>query len=619
MTPATDGRGLNRWNAHRLALWAFPIVLWLVATIGLGGSLGKSTDDYSTNLRDPVSNSLAHGFKPFAEYSYFWRPAHVWLIHALQSYGYEYDRLIHATSAVVHGVVSFLLFLLIRRCSKSAIAAGAAAMLFLVLPIHHEALYFTSTISTMIAAALLLWLAFAVARDASLSPSDRRWWHIAAMAVISLAIPFFYEQAGACVIALPLLWLASTEPSANRLTPRSFARPLVITALTAAMQGAMLLALLGTAPGGRRGSGASIRPIGEWADSWMAAAARLLDLLAGHRATSLIGGGLGLAPTSIMASVLWVWLVPLGLTALAFMLTVWRYSTAYSAEPQNRTTRLRLLLVAFGLIAAAAALVPPALVTGQGVPPRLTYIPTLALAIALGGVIALATSALGRHGRRMTLIVGAPVLATVAISGALTLMGVQVWYQSRARSDVAIARQLQRLIPEPPSETIFVPVRIEHTTTRSGDVLFDRLRHGAFETIWSATALARQTYRRRDVWAAGWNPWRQPVIDSPSTFGVRLNDRFVIWAPFPPAQPHGTVLPWARLIPFSVDERGRVRLVRQMVLHGQDQPRQVFEVPLVAAALQTGAIRKGQTQIVEFPSLKRPAPSPHTADGANEP
>jgi hypothetical protein len=555
-----------------------------------------------------VTNTLVHGFRPFAEYLYFWRPAHVWLIHALQSFWYEYDRAIHALSAVMHGAVALLLFVLVRRVSRSSIAAGTAGIGFLVLPVHHEAICFTSTISTMIAAALLLWLAIAAARDAEMGPDQRRRWHLPAMGVIALSIPFFYEQAGAGVVALPLLWLACATRRTSRLTPRALARPLAITVIAAAMQGAMLLALLSTAPRGRRGSSASIRPVGDWPEAWASASARVLDLLVGTRAQSVIRGGLTLARAAVESSVLWVWLVPLAITAAAFVIAVWR-GTDTAAPDRRAGIRAGLLLAAFGAVASAAAMLPPAVVAGQGVPPRLAYVPSLGLAAAFGGVLAMVIAAVGPRIRRVLICVGAPVLAAAAIEGAMVLMGVQAWYQSRARTDVAIAAQLRSLMAEPPPQTIFVPVRIDHTTTRTGDVLFDRLRHGAFETIWSSTALTRQTYRRRDLWAAGWNPWRQPVIDQPTDSGVRLNDRFVIWSPFHPAERGGTAVPWANIVPFSVDDRGRVRLVRQVVVTTPGQPRRKFDVPIVVAALRQGQVRRAQTEVVELPGLKRVQPA----------
>lgn len=616
MTAGADVLRADCRTTRRLAMWGFPIVLWLVATFGLGGALGKSTDDYSTNLRDPVTNTLACGFRPFAEYSYFWRPAHIWLIHALQSYWYEHDRLIHALSAMMHAVVALLLFVLVRRVSRSSIAAGAAGIGFLVLPVHHEALYFTSTISTMIAAALLLWLAIAVARDAQCASDRRRRWHVAAMGVIALAIPYFYEQAGAGVVALPLLWLACANQPTRRLPPRAFARPLAITAIAAAMQGAMLLALLLTAPRGRRGSSTSIRPVGDWPEAWASASARLIDLLVGTRARSVMRGGLTLARDAVESSVLWVWLVPLAITATAFVLAVWR--GVDTASPDRRAgMRAGLLLAAFGAVAAAATMLPPAVVTGQGVPPRLAYVPSLGLAVAFGGVLAIVIAAVGPRSRRVLVSLGAPVLAAAAIEGALALMGVQAWYQSRARTDLTIAEQLRRLMPDPPPQTIFVPIRIEHSTTRTGDVLFDRLRHGAFETIWSSTALTRQTYRRRDLWAAGWNPWRQPVIDQPTDVGVRLNDRFVIWSPFHPAERGGTAVPWTNLVPFSVDDRARVRLVRQLLVNAPDQPRRAIDIPIVVASLRQGQLRRGQTEVAELPGLKRVQPASRATSDRN--
>ena len=154
------------------------------------------------------------------------------------------------------------------------------------------------------------------------------------------------------------------------------------------------------------------------------------------------------------------------------------------------------MVSAFGMAAGILALLPGALIVGQGLAARMMYTPLVGFSIALGGLVAAGVSLFGPRTRRRLAAALAPVVIAGACAGAVTMMGLQKAYQLRTREDQAIMAQLMRLVPEPPPQTIFLPVRLEHWPTRTGMIRFDRLRPGVFETIWSATAIVRQSYRR---------------------------------------------------------------------------------------------------------------------------
>jgi hypothetical protein len=240
------------------------------------------------------------------------------------------------------------------------------------------------------------------------------------------------------------------------------------------------------------------------------------------------------------------------------------------------------------------------LVSGQSVVPRLLYFPSIGLAIAVAAGGGLVRGMISRRFSALIAPVAAIAVAFVTALGGVTLVGIQKQYQNRSRADVAVAQSLLKLMPDPPAESIFVPLRVDHLPSRSGRLFFDRLRPGAFETIWSATALTRQSYHRRDLWAAGWNPWRLPLIDDPNSQSVRLNDRFVIWSPFPHDQLGGTRVPWSNVVPFVVEPNGRVRLVRRLAFEQEDGSTLTIQPAIVQARLNAAtasALPRGDSTV----------------------
>ncbi|MFN7021369.1 MAG: hypothetical protein ACK4WH_08600, partial [Phycisphaerales bacterium] len=162
---------------HRLALPAFAVAVWLFATLGLGGQLGRSTDDYSFSLINPVTGQPPPigRFDPWVDKPYFWRPVHQVYLFAARTYLDGFDRGLHIFVAVMHGLASFLLYRFLREATGAKGTSLAVAMIFMVLPIHHEVALWLCTTSTAIGSALWLWLAIAMVRW-SRGPTTARSW-----------------------------------------------------------------------------------------------------------------------------------------------------------------------------------------------------------------------------------------------------------------------------------------------------------------------------------------------------------------------------------------------------------------------------------------------------------
>ncbi len=209
--------------------------------------------------------------------------------------------------------------------------------------------------------------------------------------------------------------------------------------------------------------------------------------------------------------------------------------------------------------------------------------PLLGLAVALGGALGLLETALGPARSRLLAAAAAPVVAAASAIGAISLVGFQEWFRLRANADDQIASQLRTRLPALPPGSILVPLRLDSNPARTGIAAFDQLRPGAFETIWSATAISRQALGRRDIWAAACNRWRMPPLDQPTETTVRLRDRFVIWSPFPPsADGGGTTLPWSRVLPFIVDAQNRVQIVDRIGIDDERGTGRSLPIPLAA-------------------------------------
>src|ERR1051326_5480592 len=131
------------WVRRGAPAFLLPVLLWAAGTLYLGGNLGKNTDDYAINLRDPVSGEIPAHFNPWQNFPYFWRPLHNLMCFGVGTLWPDQDRTIHAAIAVIHGLASLGLWVFLRRLTRTRIAPAAAALVFLTLPFNAEvALWF---------------------------------------------------------------------------------------------------------------------------------------------------------------------------------------------------------------------------------------------------------------------------------------------------------------------------------------------------------------------------------------------------------------------------------------------------------------------------------------------
>lgn len=595
-----------------LAPWLLPILLWALATLFLGGALGKNTDDYTWDLRDPATGAVPAPFNPFAHTPYFWRPLHIAMIHTVGTYFPDADRGVHLFVALAHGAACVMLWLVLRRITRTPLAPAAAALVFMLLPWHAEVALWFSTACTSLGCILMLagvLIALRGAADAERTHLGR----LAGVAALTFAAACFYEQAAALATLIPFLVLALTPrtmPLALRL--RRALAPTLAAGLACALYAGLLVA---TAPADARGGAGSFVHAGRLAPRLAELTHGVRWTLLGDRARDLLAGSLETGWTTLAtpAGAVWAGFV----LASGLLWLVWAARRGGGAPdalppgghpPAGGQSGAGWRALA-GLATFLAAWLPIYVMDRQVVELRTCYVPLMGLAVALGAFVdaVIASESRGVTPRSASLpctLVGVLTLA-LALTGAVSLVGWQRYFQRRSELDRGVIAQLRALFPSPPASAVLVPLRTADAGAATGRPLFDRARLGIFESVWSAPAGARLALRRADAYATAANPWAPAALDRPDEHGVRWTGPLMTPAPDLAVDPEGGVqIPWDRAIPFTTDADGTVRPVRRLIVEQPDHRDLEIRPPLVHAAVEG---RRVPTTTVNFAG---PAPGP---------
>lgn len=619
---------------NRLAVWLLPVVLFVTSTLMLGGDLGKFGDDYDLHGVDPVTGRIDWGLIANPQRG-FARPLHWRVTMTLNSVFWEHDRALHIIGACLHGLTGLLLWRLLRRLCADPIPAHLAAVLFLVYPVGMNAVFWSSANcavwGTACALAMLLCVANAAQRG------SRAPW-LAAAAVLAFLTPCWYEQPAPWAAAAGLVFLAA----APRAMPigRRLRLATISSAVCCLSTGLYLpLAMLTVRDDDRLKS--SHAGMG---DLW----ARLVETFtrAGELATPtqpLLHGGfiegwrrLGELPMFLVGA--WVALV-----AIAAGLWVTRIASAPHAarlfppprrieEPEAHADPFAAsceidgekpayrsrpaLLVLLGASMIVLSLLPVAAVRDYNVAERMLYAPTAGAAVALAGLLAAlnaVASAMGRCSagrlvpcRCVSHTLPAVLVLVAAVPFAIADLGQQSSQQLRGRTDRDIAAQLVRLVPDPPKNAVFLPLRNDFWPMRTGVRVFDdRDRRTFVEQAQWTFIYIRHVYRRADLggiclrqWlptrpfrgitAAGLRYWgRQhtnlilPVsADVPAPAAVR-GYYGLIYRCSPIEREDAVPIPWSQIVPFIIDADGAVRLVDRLRVLRPDNRDFDIEMPVM--------------------------------------
>lgn len=614
--------GRTRWERAGVtwlsAAWVlFPVAVWIIGILWFGGDLGRTTDDYSTNFRDPATGALPDPFNPWARYPYFWRPLHVAMCFGLGTVFAENWRVLIVFCAVMHALACVVVYRLLRAFTRHPGPAAGGALVVLLHPMNFEVAFWFCSISAAIATGLwcvyALWCCRLVRREGGPRPIE-----LFGLAALALAIPCFYEQPASGVLALPLVllaaWLAGTTgPGLGR----AFGRAIVLCGVAGAMNITYIVLLRLTAPAMARGGSGSFVSADRLPDrvsevtrsvGWQLFGARMQLTVKGAWQTGIeaLATPVGIAAITALGVLAMVW-------AWAWWTGQDRADDGAANEPQTaprHAVTSRLCLVGAGAVLFIGAFVPIALMARQNVEPRTLYFPMLGLCIILAqgldvllGLLPARGSAghLGRAARALVALAA----ASSAVAACICCVGIQAWCHARSHRDESIARRLVELVPDAPPNAVFVPLVLDSGVTSTGIMVFDRLRPPAFGTTWSATALMQQVSRRPDVVAAAINPWTKYPYDRFSRMGfwyaLKLDSR----ATDPAGE--GNPIAWDRAVPFVIEDDGRVRLVRQIEIERTDGRTERFAVPAVQSAIRAGTARGAATVITLSDASDPPA------------
>ncbi|MBX3382734.1 MAG: hypothetical protein KF864_04395 [Phycisphaeraceae bacterium] len=626
--PPAPGRA--PWPAALL----FPIILWAFATLYYGGDLGRWNDDYFFNLRSPVTDTVQgwavttrEPYLPETGRLHAWRPLLFIIIPNLNGYFWHHFWVVHAVGALLHGAACLLLFYLLRAMGRSLHTSAACALLFLCWAGAHEAWTWPSAFGSVTSTILLATICLAGAAFARRERAG--WWLVFGVMLPAAALLLcFNEQASGAFAALPLLVWA--------LCPRGLSwgalarRGLIPAAAVCVLPPLYVLLVRATAQPGLGVSAESYVPL----DAMFTRLLEVADNMAvsiGMRDFALPALGLGVRELLLNKTSLWVWGT---LLAAAWAAGAWAWSATPAfgpGAPARREARHALVFL-FGIVGAAGACLPIAVINGYPALSRVTYVVIFMLLIAGACVFDGLSRAI--HGVRPAAgawrTLSAAALGVALAAGAVMTIGAHARLRLTTRADERNGQELRELVPSPAPGTVFLPVSIRPDVFTLREILlpdptmpidtvprqmeraapkfeaFRRAVRPVWEGLWSMRSFVKWVYGRDDVHCLYAAIGLEPILD--------LNEREVrfIWpfgVPYHEPESNNAVIPVEMVIPITFDERGRVRIVTSLVLPyigGGGAARAEF--PQALALAQQGRIEPLEVQLPPRPQPSGDAP-----------
>ncbi len=567
---------------------ALPLVLWWIGSFFLRGDLGLWMDDYGFHLRDPATDTFDRAML-FVPPQGFWRPLHMVVTQDLITLTWHKQWLMHGLCAAAHALNVVLLYLVLRRLGIRRTVAGVCGLLFLTLPMAYEVIFWPSTISTAIGLAIFQGALLMFIGTASRAEwGSRHWARMALLAPIMFAIGCWYEQVLTMISCLPFIYVAAA-PRLARLREHVVR---LLGSVGLAMTGGMVYGVLlaTTAGPGVRGGKASYTSIDGMGDKAVLIARQAWGRLALD----------GFMPGAVRTG--WEtlgrdWKVGVGavillmLSAAAWLAWRWRL---ISEEQSGVGIGVRngpgnwwrpVLIMLGGLVVFVLAWLPGVVIQTQWASPRMCYVPVYGAMLVVGALLELAAGCVRWPRAQRAVLMFAGVLSLqVSVTGAIALVGVQKAHQKRYQMDQEQLGVLKRLVPDPPPDTVFMPVKLEDWPTSTGSWRFDTLGRGFWENPWSATYGVRQAYRNKGLHAFAINRWIPlPVEEVNKDTFVYSGPRF--YEPHQMLTLDGKVAAaWSTVAAFAVDGSHQLRLVEVLVFKRKGVEIERVELPLVMEA-----------------------------------
>lgn len=586
---ATAGRcARGAWPA-RVTHLLFALIVWFIATFAFLGELGQWRDDPSYCIRNHATgeNLLTLG-KPTV--TFFYRPLYYMTVPWLQTeLGGHWTN--HLISALVTGAVATLTYVLLRRLGVWRGAASAAAIWLVVMPQTWEVVFYLSAMPTGLSCLTFLILSLVSLRwfQAAAIGGWRMWGMPPVIFALALAVPCWNEQVGAAAPALFFLSLGERRSDGKR----PWLRGVVAAGAACAAQALYVGLYWATNQNVLRGNVETIVRPHELPERLTAIGdgmAQIAFMRHGFGQDALRAGFGAMADHPGPATAMLVCVV---IVSGGWMARVSRDNHADSARSRDGRA---LAAIAFGLCVFALAWLPLIIIRGQGVESRAWFAPAMGAVVALAGMLQLLTRTRLWKRRGVKLVFAAAFLA-VSIPSLVAMVGVQSGFHRRKELNERQAEQLRRLVPHPPSFTVFVPLEVMRPAgyqwSRFHETFTGPCEHGP-----AAVPAIRAIYRRSDL-AMGWRKlWNRstPGLGATSE-GLVYDDRLMeewmrLYRHIKTGEAPPTTLAWSRVIPFVLDPAGNVVLVSEVSVAREDGVVQTFRVEAVhrhAAKGQNGS------------------------------
>jgi len=613
--PPPSSRRLAPWLAACCCL----LVFWAFATFFHLGHIGPWNDDYFFTLRHPAGPELT-GWAVTAREPYLpptghlgtWRPLLFTVVTWIITFAWDRFFIAHLIGALLHLANVVILYVLLRRLGRSVHAAAAACGLVLCWAATHEAWLWPSAMGSVTSALLLQGVMLCMTGLAR-HPAARPWPRTLLMVLLTLAMLGFNEQATGGLAALPLIHLAVADkatPLRARLT-----RALTPAAILWILPPLYVLLVRATAQKGLGVSAESYVPV---LHLWP----RCLQVFRDMARTISMQDfwypafALGWRSWTQANALFLAWLFAL-LGAAAWALHHWVATPSHGPGAPPRRPAAAWLVTLAGVVAAAGACLPVAVITGYPALSRVTYVVVLILALA----VACLFDGMGRASfiaarvARVWSVAGGVLLLSLMLFGGVMSVGAQARLKRVVDLDELNARQLVEQMPHPAPDTVFLPLRPRPPAFSAQEILllhpwltaeqvprelerrqpsiggFQWAVRSAWDGLWSMKYFVKFAYGRDDVWSLYAAEGKQPILDADDQ-AVRFIWPFGI--PYDVADPNqpGEVqarIPWEKVVPITFDDAGNLQVVSLVRIRRGGVERTV-EVPQLTGRPGAGAV-----------------------------
>jgi hypothetical protein len=611
----------------QVAAWCCLLAFWAFATLFFGGQIGPWNDDYFFNLRDPEGSGLVgwavtsrEPYLPPTGHLGTWRPLLFTVITWVITLAWDHFHLAHLLGATLHLANVVTLYALLRRLGRSVHAAAAASGLVLCWAATHEAWLWPSAMGSVISA-LLLQFAMLCMTGLALRPASSPWPRLMTMVGLTVAMLGFNEQATGGLIALPLIFLAvagTATPAPARLW-----RSLWPAAVLWTLPPLYVLLVRATAQQGLGVSAESYVPPSELGPR-VIAVFRDMERTITMKRFWYPAFALGWREWTRTNALFLPWLVTLA-AAAAWALRHWVTTPSHGPSAPPRSHAAAWLVALAGLVAAAGACLPVAVIANYPALSRVTYVVVLMLALpaaCLFDGVGRASFISPRTARAWSVGGGLALLALM-LFGSVMSVGAQARLKRVVDLDARNARQLVEQVPSPAADTVFLPLRPRPPAFTAREILllhpwltvdripreleiqgpdiggFQWMVRSAWQGLWSMKYFVKFAYGRDDVWSLYAVEGKQPILDADDQ-AVRFIWPFgVPYAAPDPNRPGETQarIPWDKVVPITFDEAGNLQVVtRVLVRRGGDE--RTIAVPQL----------KGRPEITAVIELPPPSP-----------